>query len=63
MGILYKLLIVFIALLSIVAGVAKVMLTPQEVQFLESFDFNAKAIICFGAFQIVAGSLLFCQKV
>ena len=62
MKIIYKLLIVIIALLSIAAGVAKVMLTPQEVHFLESFGFNNIVIVGFGAFQIFSGLLLVVSK-
>jgi len=62
MKIIYKLLIVIIALLSIAAGFAKVMLTPQEVHFLESFGFNNIVIVGFGAFQIFSGLLLVVSK-
>jgi len=62
MKIINKLLIVIIALLSIAAGFAKVMLTSQEVHFLESFGFNNIIIVGFGAFQIFAGLLLIVSK-
>jgi uncharacterized membrane protein YphA (DoxX/SURF4 family) len=60
--ILNILLIAIITLLSIAAGFAKVMETPQEVEFLQSFGFNTTQIIVYGFVQIGGGVLLALPK-
>lgn len=62
MKILTMLLLVIIALLSIAAGVAKVMGLPQEVQFLEGFGLNSMLIVLYGLAQIVGGILFAIPK-
>ena len=47
MKIVHHLLIVIVTLLSVAAGIAKVMQSPQEVQFLQRFAFND---FCYQAF-------------
>jgi hypothetical protein len=61
MKIFYYVLLTIVALLSIAAGIAKVMQTPKEVEFLQSFGLSAVFITIFGAVQIVGG-LLLCYK-
>ena len=51
-----------IALLSIAAGLAKVMQTEQEMEFLQSFGLSTALIIAFGMVQIAAGVLLIPSK-
>lgn len=63
MRIINNLLIILISLLSIAAGLAKVMLAPQEVGFLQSFGLNNTAVITFGVIQILGGALLSHSKV
>ena len=63
MKIINNLLIIIIALLSITAGVAKVMLAPQELQFLQNFGLNHTLIIIFGVIQILGGALLSHKRV
>tara|TARA_R110000751_G_scaffold76881_1_gene155092 strand:- start:4976 stop:5356 length:381 start_codon:yes stop_codon:yes gene_type:complete len=53
-----NLLIVIISLLSLFAGIAKVIHSPDEVQFLQHFMFNDFAIILYGVIQIFAAALL-----
>lgn len=62
MKILNIVLVAMIALLSIAAGVAKVIESPQEVQFLQGFGFNSMLIIAYGVVQIVGGILLAIPK-
>ena len=58
------LLIALVALLSIAAGVAKVLEAPQEVEFLQGFGFgfSLELIIFYGLFQILGGALLAIPK-
>jgi len=58
MKILNMILVVLIVLLSIAAGFAKVLETPQEVEFLQSFGFTSTLIIAYGLVQITGGALL-----
>mgnify|MGYP003384778784 CR=1 FL=1 len=55
---IYNLLIIIVAVLTSAAGIAKVMLAAQELEFLQSFGFNNTFIIIFGVIQIMAGALL-----
>jgi hypothetical protein len=63
MKIVNNLLIIILALMSIAAGAAKIMLAPQEVQFLQSFGMNNPVIIIFGVIQIIGGALLAHKRV
>lgn len=56
------LMVGIIALLSVAAGVAKVMQTPEEMQFLQSVGLSTLMIMAFGAVQIFAGVLLVPEK-
>ena len=58
MKILNILIVAIIALLSIAAGLAKVMQVPQEVEFLQGFGFSTAMITVFGLIQIIGGVLL-----
>jgi hypothetical protein len=60
--ILNIILVALITLLSIAAGVAKVLESPQEVEFLQGFGFTPLPIITFGLVQIVGGVLLAAPK-
>ena len=62
MKIMNIVLVVVITLLSIAAGIAKVMAVPEEVQFLQSFGFSLSLITVYGACQILAGCLLILPK-
>lgn len=62
MKILNVVLVVLVALLSVAAGAAKVMLAPQEVEFLQSFGFTPSLIIGYGVVQVVGGTLLAIPK-
>jgi len=48
-------LLVFIVLLCLAAGLAKVMQVPNEVEFFQSLGLNSNMLIAFGALQIFAG--------
>jgi hypothetical protein len=54
----FKVLAALLALLSIAAGLAKVMLVPEETAFLDGFGFSSVHIVIFGAVQIFGGALL-----
>jgi len=56
------LMIAIVALLSIAAGLAKVMQAPQEVEFLQSFGLSSVLIVAFGLVQVSGGVLLVPQK-
>jgi len=58
MKIVNILIILIVALLSIAAGLAKVMQTEQEMEFLRSFNLSNAMIIAFGIVQIAGGVLL-----
>ena len=62
MKIVNILIIVIVALLSIAAGLAKVMQTQQEMEFLQSFGLSSALIVAFGLVQIMGGVLLVSQK-
>ena len=62
MKIVNILIISVIALLSIAAGLAKVMQTEQEMEFLQSLGLNSVLIIAFGMIQIAGGVLLVPSK-
>ena len=62
MKIVNILIIAIVALLSIAAGLAKVMQTQQEVEFLQSFGLGSALIVAFGLVQIMGGVLLVPRK-
>ena len=62
MKIVNFLIIAIIALLSIAAGLAKVMQTPQELEFLQGFGLSSALIVAFGLVQILGGVLLVLKK-
>ena len=56
------LIIATIALLSIAAGLAKVMQTQQELEFLQGVGLSSALIVAFGLVQISGGVLLVLKK-
>ena len=58
MKIVNLLIVVVIALLSIAAGLAKVMQAPQEMEFLQGLGLSTVQIVVFGLVQILGGVLL-----
>ncbi|TLU61354.1 hypothetical protein FE810_15190 [Thalassotalea litorea] len=62
MKILHLALIVIITLLAIAAGMAKLLGSPQEVQFLKGFGFNSLLIMIYGLVQVTGGVLLVIPK-
>jgi len=60
--ILHWVLVAIIALLGIGAGVAKILESPEEVQFLETFGFNSILIVLYGLVQVIGGTLLAIPK-
>ena len=58
MKIVNILIIAIIALLSIAAGLAKVMQTQQEMDFLQGLGLSSVLIVVFGLVQILGGALL-----
>ena len=63
MKIVNILIIAIIVLLSIAAGLAKVMQAPQEMDFLQGVGLSSAMIIAFGLVQTSAGVLLVPQKI
>ena len=62
MKIVNVLLVVIIALLSIAAGLAKLLQAPQEMEFLRGLGLSPVLIIVFGLVQVVGGILLGLKK-
>lgn len=62
MNVLNITLVLLLALLSIVAGTAKVMEIPQEMEFLQSFGFTVEQILAFGVVQIIGGVMMILFK-
>ena len=62
MKIVNILIIAIVALLSIAAGLAKVMQTQQELEFLQGFGLSTAMIVAFGLVQILGGVLLVSPK-
>lgn len=62
MKILNLALIAIITLLTIAAGVAKILQSPEEVKFLQGFGFNSALIIAFGVVQVIGGIFLALPK-
>ena len=62
MKIINGLIIAIVALLSIAAGLAKVMQTQQEMEFLQGAGLSPALIVIFGLVQIAGGILLIPQK-
>ena len=62
MKIVNILIIAIIALLSIAAGLAKVMQTQQELEFLQGVGLSSALIVAFGLVQISGGLLLVPRK-
>ncbi|MBT8050224.1 MAG: hypothetical protein KJN61_07435 [Gammaproteobacteria bacterium] len=58
MKIVSYLIITILALLSIAAGLAKIMQTPQEMEFLQGAGLSPGLIVLFGLVQILGGLLL-----
>lgn len=59
MKILSFLILTIVVLLSIAAGLAKVMQTQQEMEFLQGFGLSPAPIVTFGLVQIIGGNLVF----
>lgn len=62
MEILIKLNFVLLTLLNISAGIAKIMLTPQEVEFLRKSGLNESVVFVFGIVQRISGILLIIKQ-
>jgi len=58
MAILQKIILGIVALLSVAAGIAKVMKVPQEVTFFESLGIDLFFMIALGALQLLAGLII-----
>lgn len=58
MKIVNILIVAIVALLSVAAGLAKVMQTQQEMEFLQGFGLSTAMIVAFGLVQILGGILL-----
>ncbi|NND43723.1 MAG: hypothetical protein HKN58_00255 [Xanthomonadales bacterium] len=63
MKILSAILIYALAVLSILAGGAKISLMPQELEFLQGFGLNAGLVVAFGIVQVAGGAMLLFSRV
>lgn len=63
MKIVNRLIVAVLALLSIAAGLAKVMQTQQEMEFLQGLGLSSFLIVVFGLVQIVGGILMAPKKI
>jgi len=59
---LNKIVLLTLILLTIASGVAKVMLTPQEVSFFGAFGFSNAVIVALGVIQILAAVMMALPK-
>lgn len=57
-----KVLVSLLALLSLAAGIPKVMQMPQEVEFLAALGLSGLGVSILGGVQILGGVLLFTSK-
>jgi hypothetical protein len=57
-----RIIVAIVALLSIAAGLAKVMQTPQEMEFLQGLGLSSFVIVVFGLVQIAGGVLMVPKK-
>ena len=62
MKIVNLLIVALLAILSIAAGLAKVMRTQQETEFLQGLGLSLSQIVVFGLVQIVGGILMVPKK-
>jgi len=62
MAILQKIALGLVALLSLAAGVAKIMKAPQEVAFFESLGIDLFFMIVLGTLQIASGLIILVQR-
>lgn len=53
-----RILLCLVALLAVTAGAEKVIMVPQEVEFLQGFGFSVELIVGFGIVQILGALLL-----
>jgi len=58
MKVVNYLIITIVALLSVAAGLAKIMQTPQEMEFLQGAGLSPALIVAFGLVQVSGGLLL-----
>lgn len=62
MKIINILIITVVVLLSIAAGIAKLLQTPQEMEFLQGVGLSSALIFKFGVVQVLGGILLVLPK-
>ena len=62
MKIIHILVVAVIAILSVAAGLAKVMQAPQEIEFLQGLGLSVFVIMLFGLIQIIGGVLMAPKK-
>ena len=62
MSTLNRIFIVLLTILSVAAGLAKVMQTTQEMEFLQHFGFDSNLIVAYGLVQMIGGVLLALRK-
>ena len=62
MNILRKINLVLVTVLSIAAGIPKIMQIPNEVGFFETVGLGANSVVVFGLLQLAGGLLLVSQK-
>ena len=63
MKIVRVIILVIVALLSLAAGVAKIMKTPQETTFFDSLGIDLTFMLILGVLQVAGGIFIFVPKV
>jgi len=58
MRIFFNILLVILMFLAIASGIAKISLTPHDVEFFGSYGFTEPVLITFGCVQLLGGILL-----
>lgn len=58
MKVAHTIILVILTLLAIAAGITKVMLLPQDVEFFGKYGFSNPALIGYGILQLTGGLLL-----
>ena len=62
MNIFLKVVLAILVLLALAAGVTKIMLMPQDVEFFGKYGFTNPILIAYGAAQVIGGILLIIQR-
>lgn len=62
MKIVLNIILAILVFLALAAGVTKIMLMPQDVEFFGKYGFTNSILIAYGAAQVIGGILLIIQR-